>query len=588
MSTADETSSVQRSVEPADANGAEPQEEYELSTDDISALLGRDTPMPPNVEGSMTAEDPLLLPENGASLADHRGRPDFYRTPTRPADQVPSRADQVGAGQNQPWPDPVQASVDRHPMPTEQTRSRQVNGRDMVTGYREPTSEHDRAALQERIAHTARSRPLITSQEAQKAGGLTWPMWLARAAAMILPAALLLAAIVWFVLRTLLSVTAPETTTVTRIVLTDQVRWPFFDTVIEEAGDLARSDDLASEVAQAFPNQDYVLEAEVPTAVDAIIDVTVQAEDETLSRDASVMAATWVVDKHEGRRVEETRRTLDPLNAERERVLEQKATEEARADQILRDRQGELDEGIVGRLDRELRLANNAISFYDSELLRLDSSINEVNGSLESMQPEIAIGSINTSTSTDGTSSLPFQAAVATFLLSGFGLFVANRELGRFGDSKHLQSVLEVPVVPWTSSQANVQLARLVRMAQDEVACQIVGFDSEVTTPSAVAVSNALADLGVPSQYLRPGVVPTDPDVVYLQAAGDSPLRSDTLKGLVWCDAVLLVADSQRDSIRNLRRRLRRYREMGIPPLAIISVDRDRTGPRYPVSGLVR
>lgn len=532
----------------------------------------------------MTADDPLLAPRAVNGDTDSRGTMEVRSV--RGGVQAQATPHQAVPGQPVPGqPVPAQTVLGQ-PIPAQTVQGQVEMPGDALGGPGNGFAPaQDGSNGSEQAFRQRRSRPLAATHTApQPTDRLAWPRWLARTAAIILPISLLAAALVWLGLRTILTAAAPETTTVTRIVLTDQVRWPFFDTVIEEVSSTARSPELVTAVEDAFPGREYVLEPSVPTAVDAIIDITVKAEDEELSRDASVLAANWVIEQHEGRRVEESRQALNPLEAERARVVEQKADEEANADDLFVARQSEDDAVAVARLDRDLQRANNAISFYDSELLRLDAAINELNGSLESLQPEVDIGSISTSSSIGGTSSLPFQAGIATFLLTAFGLFVANRELGRFGDSKHLQSVLEVPVVPWRSSQANVQLARLVRMAQDEVACQIVGFDSEVTAPSAVAVSNALASLGVASQYLRPGVVPTDPDVVYLQAAGDSQLRSDSLKGLVWCDAVLLVADSNRDTIRSLRRRLRRYNEMGIPPLAIIAVDRDRTGPRYPGS----
>ena len=420
--------------------------------------------------------------------------------------------------------------------------------------------------------------PLTIRKRNSRARQLNGLVGLVYTALAVVPVAALLGLGATLAARVFVSQAPTTATGLAQVTLTDEVRWPFFDVVVIEVANLAESQEFQQAVEQAYPDETFEMTSEVPTTVDAVIDIEVIAEDADTAREIARSAGSWLVDQHEGSRIETLERRLDRSRDELETTNELRDTAVRQAQTLVQARAADVDGVQAARLDREIDEANRAVLHYNDTILELEASIRDQEIGLELVAPEISVARVQATSSEPGESSLPVQAGVAVFLLSGIVLAIVKRQHGRILSDDQVEAVLGMPVSPYSSADQNVHLARVLSHSRSSRGFSVIGVESALPGSIAPTLAANLAGLGLPVESSARGLDEGDgDDRIHLRPVAPKPPLAGDAKALLECDAVLVVADPQNDRLMQIRRRLNRFRDQGIPVLAVV-VDRSPYG----------
>lgn len=406
--------------------------------------------------------------------------------------------------------------------------------------------------------------------------GLAWLLISAvRAAPLALIAGVLVAAVAVAAGR----VGGEGATTTTRLALTDEVVWPFFDPVTERISELARDDELIETLDAQYPDADFTMEANPPEVLRAIVELVVSADDKVTAEAISEMAASWITDRHESPRVEAQQQVVDSLRAERDVIASQLARDEAEAT-LLRQALENAGDGValVEEVRLNLLVVNDAIRAGNDALFDLDNDIRDAERALAALRPEVIVASVQTAESeADEGLGFPLAAGMGAAALVGLATIVYDRERGRIWSADQLADITEVTTVSFGAAPSLI-VARALRAVESDGRETIVAVEMAGHMPLAARLVAELHVFGVEAEHRlslagagRGSLVPKNTTPDRLQLADmwtDGHFPTDLLA----CTAVVVVARQRSDKIADVQKRLRQYEDLGfaVPVILLI------------------
>ncbi len=396
--------------------------------------------------------------------------------------------------------------------------------------------------------------------------------WLISSALRALPLAVIFGALIGAAAFSVRAVADGEATTTTRLALTDEVIWPFFDPVTEAVAELARSEALATELDRQYPDANFTITTEPPAVLRAIIELIVTADDPARSEAISASATTWIIDQHEAPRIQQVQEALANAQSDHDAIAATLAEDEATAEQLRVTLENTTGQAAQDALQLDLQIKNDAIRSNSTTLLQLENTIRETERELATLRPQVVVASVRTvDTSSTSSLSLPIATGVGMAFLVGLALVVNDRERGRIASTDQLESVLEVPTVAYAKGTPGLRLARVLRSAETPGATTLIGVESDEKLSPASALAADLRTLGMEVAY-QPlqgqGTRVTKP----LALTDVSRNGSSEGEKLLACDGVVIVARHGMDRVRTVRRRMRAYQEAGLPVSGILLV----------------
>ncbi len=456
--------------------------------------------------------------------------------------------------------------------------------------------------------------------------------WLVRTVWRSVPVAAAGGLLVGLVVFALSGASNGRPTTTARIVLTEEVRWPFFDPVIAQTSELAQADELQAFLATTYDSDTYTLRSEVPDQLKAVVDLVVEGLEVEITEGVAQTAGEWIVEESQVAR----RGLLEANAAEAARGIadleEQLSTASASADDATRSLAASDDPVVVEALNRELRLANATIDSYQAAKLTLETTVDDLDRQLSTLAPQVSIASLTTETPGEASPNLALAAAFGAAMLVSIAYIVREREYGRISSVTQVQEVLGVAAAAYPSVPAGGQLVGLFRplTAGASVTVGVERNKTELATPGDLA--GALTSAGIlatfaPSmndthtnstqankvqagdgQNNETGTDdaettpegwewPSDdykPAIAYERAYFNTPAfditpdsgppSTITLVSLTIeaehavatgaaCDHVIVVADRSQDAMADLRRRVKLVDDLGIPLLGVLVVE---------------
>ncbi|MEZ5378939.1 MAG: hypothetical protein R2733_20745 [Acidimicrobiales bacterium] len=365
-------------------------------------------------------------------------------------------------------------------------------------------------------------------------------------------AAVLAGTVSYAAMRTAATSDGDSSTAVVELGVTQEVSWPFFDVVFQEA--VLAAQEQRSSVEETLGDMLFAYRVEQPEAL-LLVTIEVEAADPDSAVAGAEHAAEQTLAQLEGRRTAPLDAAISTLEDRLVEVEAEIAEAERDLDAALAATDSAVDATAAALASVDRDEARNRLDSYSNQRRSIEGDLDGARLERSLLQPQVAIvGRSAPSALESASSNKSLAVAVGVAAAAGLAAVALSRSQGRVRSAAHAASELGIPALDASTSTAEVERA-LHRAWSD-------GHDSLLVDQAGKA------EPLLPDEWLDGGrwVYPISPKTQLPLIPADATGDPDVGR----CRGVVVFGERHRTTLRRLRTAARRHEAAGVVVVAIV------------------